>query len=66
VDIPNEKVFFSLPTKEPIGMNFHSQEPIHYRPRHVALAGIDKKIAVTVSRHNGSLKKELLTAMYEG
>lgn len=65
-DIPKEHVFQSLPTKEPIVSNFHSDEPIPYRQYHVALAGIDKKIAVTVSRHQGTLKNNILTGMFEG
>jgi len=66
VDIPKEHVFLSLPTKEPIVMNFDSQEPLPYRQHHVALTGTDKKIAVTVSRHVGKLKNNVLTAIYEG
>jgi hypothetical protein len=65
IDIPKEHVFLSLPTKEPIVVNFHSQEPLPYRQHHVALTGTDKKIAVTVSRHVGKLKNKILTAMYE-
>jgi hypothetical protein len=66
VDIPKEHVLLSLPKKEPIVMNFHSQEPLHYGQHHVALAGTDKKIAVTVSRHYGKLKNRIFIAMHEG
>ena len=66
IDIPKEHVFLSLPTKEPIVMNFHSQELLPYRQHHVALPGTDKKIVVIVSRHAGKLKSNILTAMFEG
>jgi hypothetical protein len=66
VDVPKERVIFSLPTKRPVVSNYRSDELIPCRQHRVALTGTNKKIVVTVSRHYGKLKNKILTAIYEG
>lgn len=64
--IPEEHVFLSLPTKEPLVSNFHSPSLIPYRIHYVSIPGFDRTISVLVSRHKGILKNKTLTAMYSG
>lgn len=64
--IPKEHVFLSVPQKVSLVSDYKSKNLIPYRTHYIDLKGIDKKVAVLVSKNTGKLKNNILFAYYEG